>query len=145
MAKYFTLKELCESPTAKARGSDNFPTFTVAAHLEELTKKILDPLREAWGSAIRVTSGYRCKQLNTAIGGALRSAHLEGYAADMQPYNGKTEEFIAFAKQWCEDNHIKFDQFIRETTKDKRSVWLHIGLYGPGGTQRKQYKDLVKP
>ena len=142
MARYFTLKELCASDTAKARGIDNFPTFEVVANLELLTKRILDPLREAWGSAIRVTSGYRCNALNTAIGGSRTSVHVYGLACDMQPYNGMTDAFIDFTKKWLDDNKIAYDQLIRETSG--KSLWMHIGLYGPKGQQRRQYLDLKK-
>ena len=143
MASYFTLKELCMSNVAKSRGIDNFPTFEIAAHLEELTVKLLDPLRQAWGGAIIVTSGYRCKMLNTAVGGAVRSAHMEGYAADLYPANGRTEELITFAREWAEKCHIRYDQLIHETDK-RGGLWLHIGLYGPGGVQRGQYLELMK-
>lgn len=144
MAKYFTLKELCESSTAKARGIENFPTFEIASHLQELTERILDPLRQAWGSAILVTSGYRCPALNKAVGGVARSVHQQGWAADLKPANGKTEDFIKFAKTWVRVHRLRFDQLIRETTADKRSVWLHIGLYSPTGAQRGQILNLIK-
>ena len=143
MAKYFTLKELCESREATRRSIDNFPSFEIAAHLQELTDKILDPLRWAWGGAINVTSGYRCELLNAAVGGVKTSVHRLGWAADLQPANGRTEEFIAFAREWAEKSHIRFDQFIRERDKSGH-VWLHIGLYSPTGSQRGQFLDIVK-
>jgi putative chitinase len=142
MARFFTLKELCESSTAKARSIDNYPTFEVAAHLSELTEKILDPLRFAWGSPIRVNSGYRCRLLNTAVGGAERSAHMDGYAADLSAMNGKTEELISFAMEWIDHGGRKYDQIIRE--KRGNSTWLHIGLYGPNRIQRCQKLNIIK-
>ena len=144
MAQYFTLKELCASETAKAKNIDNFPSFEIAAHLQELTDTFLDPLRRAWGSAIHVNSGYRCPALNKAVGGVARSVHQNGYAADLRPSNGKTEQFIDFARAWVISGRIKFDQFIREMSADGKTVWLHIGLYSPVGSQRGQFLDLVK-
>lgn len=144
MAKFFTLQELCASPTAVAQGIDNFPTFEVVTHLAELTEKILDPLREVWGSAIIVTSGYRCPALNKAVGGVSRSVHQLGWAADLKPANGKIEDFISFAKTWVKAYRVRFDQLIRETTADGKSVWLHLGLYSPTGGQRGQILNLVK-
>lgn len=141
MTKYFTLKELCSSRTAKDLGIDNFPTFQVASNLERLTVQILDPLREAWGSAIRVSSGYRCEALNKAVGGAKASVHRDGNAADLQPVNGRTEDFIKFARQWLDDNHIAYDQLIHE--KSGSVIWMHIGIYGPKGQQRRQYLELT--
>lgn len=144
MADYFTLKELCASTTATAQGIDNFPSFEVAAHLQDLADNLLDPLRRAWGSAIIVTSGYRCPALNKAVGGVARSVHQQGWAADLKPANGETEDFIDFAKTWVKVYRIKFDQLIRETTPDGKSVWLHFGLYSPTGAQRGQILNLVK-
>lgn len=144
MAKYFTLKELCASRKAVEYGIDNFPTFEIAAHLQQLADTILDPLRIAWGSAIRVTSGYRCTRLNDIVGGVATSAHKTGFAADLQPVNGKNEDLISFARTWVRVHGIKFDQLIRETDKQGH-VWLHIGLYGPGNCQRGQILNIVKP
>ena len=144
MATYFTLKELCASETAKAQNIDNFPSFDVAAHLQELADTILNPLRKAWGGPIHVNSGYRCPALNKAVGGVARSVHQIGYAADLRPSNGKTEQFIDFARAWIIASKIKFDQFIHETSADGNTVWLHIGLYNNAGAQRGQFLNLVK-
>ena len=144
MAEFFTLKELCASATAKAKNIDNFPTFEIAAHLQELAETFLDPLRRAWGGAILVNSGYRSPALNKAVGGVAKSVHQIGYAADIRPANGKTEQFIDFARAWVIAGRIKFDQFIHETSSDGKTVWLHIGLYNNTGSQRGQFLNLVK-
>ena len=140
MARYFTLKEL----TRTSRKIDNTPTFEVVHHLEELVEKLLDPLRYAYGKPIKVNSGYRCPALNKAVGGVTTSAHLQGYAADLDDLNGDTEALIKFAKTWVILNRVSFDQLIRETSADGQTVWLHFGLYGPGGCQRGQILNLVK-
>ena len=140
MARYFTLKELIST----SRKIDNTPTFEAVRHLEELVEKLLDPLRYAYNKPIRVTSGYRCPALNKAVGGATTSAHLNGFAADLQDWNGDTEALITFARNWVILNRVSFDQLIRETSSDGNTVWLHFGLYGPGGCQRGQILNLVK-
>lgn len=137
MSKYFTLKELTYSNTAKKLGITNTPSPSIIAHLEELMK-FLDGLREAWGSAIKVTSGYRCAKLNKAVSGSNTSAHLYGYAADLQPINGKMEEFKKFCSEWIKDK--KWDQLLLE--KSKTEEWVHIGLKNRYGFQRKQIKLL---
>ena len=133
--KYFSIQELCTSSTAKKRNISNEPTELVKAHLTELVEKILDPLREAWGSGINVTSGYRSPALNKAIGGSPTSAHVFGYAADLQPSNGKIKEFKEFAKKWLSDK--SFDQYINEYSGT--SEWVHIGYKNNAGEQRKQF------
>lgn len=143
MPKYFTLAELIASNTAAAKNIDNTPGFDEVEHLRELTEKILDPLRAAWGKPIIVTSGYRCPRLNTLVGGVASSAHLRGYAADLIPNNVKIDEFIAFACKWAERCHIRFDQMIDERD-NKGNHWLHIGLYGSGGQQRGQFLNIKK-
>lgn len=139
--KYFSLKELCASDVATKKKIDNFPSFTVVAHLSELTEKILEPLRIAWGSAIIVRSGYRCDALNRAVGGVSTSVHRLGYAADLQPANGKIDEFGKFVKDWLMRNRIKYDQVLFETSG--KTKWVHIGLYSSTGTQRCESKDLI--
>ena len=138
--KYFTLKEMCASDEATKRKIDNFPSFTVAEHLVELTATILEPLRAAWGSPIKVTSGYRCDALNRVVGGVATSVHRLGWAADLQPSNGKIDEFIAFTKNWLVKNNIKFDQLLDESKGKTR--WLHIGIRSSLGLQRKEIKVL---
>lgn len=138
--KYFTLKELCSSDVAEKKKIDNFPSFTVVEHLNELTEKILEPLRIAWGSSINVTSGYRCDALNKAVGGVATSAHRMGWAVDLQPGNGKINEFGAFVKEWLPKSGIKWDQAIWETKG--KTKWVHIGIRNSSGHQRCQVKDL---
>lgn len=135
--RYFTIKELSNSQTAKAKGIDNTPTPIIVQHLTELIEKILDPLRESWGSGIKVTSGYRCSALNSAVGGSKTSAHNSGYAADLVPVNGKIKEFKSFVISWLKTNKILFDQYIDE--KSGSSEWVHISIRNNSGKHRKQY------
>lgn len=139
--KYFSLKELCASDVATKKKIDNFPSWTIVEHLSELTEKILEPLRAAWGSPIKVNSGYRCDKLNRAVGGVSTSAHKNGYAADLTPGNGKIDEFGKFTKEWLVKNRIKFDQILFET--QGKTKWVHIGLYSSTGSQRCETKNLT--
>jgi len=141
--KYFTIKELTDSTTAKRKKIDNTPSEEIVEHLKELIEKILDPLREAWGSPIVVTSGYRCEKLNRLVGGVPTSAHRFGYAADIHPVNMKNKEFLEFAQKWLKDNKVAFDQLLNEYP-DKNGVpsWIHIGIRNKNGNQRKQVKVI---
>ena len=135
--KYFSIKELTKSATAKAQGLDNTPTAEAEEHLTELVETLLDPLREAWGAPIKVTSGYRGFQLNQAVKGSKTSAHCQGYAADLVPADGHIDEFKIFVKNWLKENDIAFDQYIDE--KSGNSTWVHLGLRNSKGEQRKQF------
>ncbi len=130
--KYFGLEELLESSTALEKKIKNYPSWEQIEHINELAL-FLDELREAWGSALRVSSGLRRKLLNKAVGGSETSVHQIGFAADIVPVNGKFNEFVDFIKEWAKDKN--YDQIIIET--NGKAKWVHIGLYNNAGKQRK--------
>lgn len=76
MAQYFTIEELCASDTAKKKSIDNRPSPNLVNELQK-TIDFLNPIREAWGSPIKVTSGYRSEALNRAVGGVSNSSHCK--------------------------------------------------------------------
>lgn len=137
---YFTFAEMIASDTAKTKGIDNTPTSMGVEMDIENTIKFLNPLREAWGSAIRINSGYRCEALNKAVGGVSTSAHLTGNAVDLYPVNGKFEEFKVFILDYLKDK--KFDQCIIE--KSGNSQWIHLGIYNNDGKQRGETFSINK-
>ena len=141
--KYFELDEFLKSSEAKKRGIDNTPTFEVVEHLGELVERILDPLREDWGSSIKISSGYRCPKLNSAVKGAATSVHMLGYAADLQVSTSFTK-FRDFVVNWVARTGVKFDQLLLESNKAKGTKWIHIGLYSNSGEQRQQVKTVVQ-
>ena len=136
---YFTIAELCASNTAKKYNIDNTPDSTIISHLQQLIN-FLNPLREAWGSAIKVTSGYRCEKLNKFVGGSKTSSHLIGYGVDLVPANGKMNEFKSFIRDYMKMQ--VFDQCIIE--KSGGIEWIHIGLYNAKGQQRKMIFNIIK-
>ena len=81
--KYFTIEELCKSQVASTKAINNLPTKDITLNLTNLVLKILDPLREKYGKPIIVNSGYRCPELNKAVGGSKTSDHQYGLAADI--------------------------------------------------------------
>lgn len=135
MPTYFTLPELLKSDTAARKGIDNTPSFEVVAHLLELTEDFLDPLRAAWGKAIRVSSGYRCDKLNKAVGGSATSVHKIGYAADLQT-SGSFTKFRDFVVAWVRQTGTKFDQLLLERDTKTGAQWIHVGLRNNAGQQR---------
>ena len=136
---YFTVAELYASDTAKKYGIDNTPNSIVISHLQQLIN-FLNPLREAWGSAIRVNSGYRCEKLNSFVGGSKTSSHLIGYGVDLIPVNEKMDAFKKFIIDYMKNK--MFDQCIIE--KSGKTEWVHIGLYNLKGQQRKMIFNITK-
>lgn len=80
---HFALLEFTESPTAKKYGIENNPPQEAVENLKRLCEGTLEPLREALGLPVIITSGYRCKALNDILTHASGSSqHLKGQAAD---------------------------------------------------------------
>ena len=136
---YFTIAELYASDTAKKYNIDNTPDSIITSHLQQLIN-FLNPLREAWGSAIKVTSGYRCEKLNKFVGGSKTSSHMIGYGVDLVPANGKMDNFKKFIVDYMKTR--MFDQCIVE--KSGKTEWVHIGLYNAEGQQRKMIFNIIK-
>lgn len=134
--KYFTIEELSRSATATAQGINNTPTREVVANLTELVDKVLDPLREAWGGPITVTSGYRSPALNKAVKGATNSQHIRGEAADItvgsRAANARLHALI-------QSLGLPYDQLIWEKGTDAGPDWVHVS-HGP--PNRKQLLRL---
>ena len=119
--KYFTMNEMTASATAKRLGIPNVPTWREADNLRLLVENVLDPLREAWGHPIIVTSGFRCKLLNDMVGGAKNSQHTTGMAADIRTLSDlpqENERLFDLARRM----DLPFDQLIDEY----RYNWVHI-------------------
>lgn len=138
--QYFTIEELCQSETAERLKIDNTPTPEVKINLKYFIERILDPLRESWGSAIIVNSGYRCPILNKAVKGSKTSAHLTGWAVDIRPKNGKIEEFKKHVIEFFKGR--MWDQIILE--KSGNAIWVHIGLFNNSGKQRRQIFSITE-
>ena len=143
LSKNFTLGEFIASDTAKKLGIDNNPTLADIYHMEELCFYVLQPIRDAWGKPIKITSGFRSWALNKAVGGSQTSVHPRGWAADIRPASGSYKEFEEFVVKFLKEHpEIKFDQVIRETSG--RSKWLHIGYKNSVGRQRRMIFDITK-
>lgn len=136
---YFTIDELCKSNKADLYKINNTPDEEIKKHLNTLIE-FLNPLRESWGSGIRINSGYRCPELNQKVGSGKTSAHLIGYAVDMYPMNNDFEKFKTFIQDYLKDK--RFDQCIIE--KSENSQWIHLGLYNQKGQQRKMIFNIIK-
>lgn len=141
----FTIAEMVQSNTADRLKISNNPPASVRVHLTE-TITLLECIRAEWEEyceryslgtpAIRISSGYRSPELNKAVGGVKTSAHVEGYAADLQPVNGNQDEFERFMANEFSKKGYAFDQIIIERSKSSR--WVHVGYKRADGKQRRQ-------
>ena len=132
--KYFTFAEFERSRVAGERGIDNRIPDDVKPAIEALVNNILDPLREAWGRPIRVTSGYRSPALNRAVGGVATSQHVTGHAADITV--GTRKENMALFRL-IQGLKLPFDQLIFEKGDlDTGPDWVHVS-YDANRNRRK--------
>lgn len=137
-SEYFQLEEFLESSVAKQKSIQNCPSWEVVQNLRSLAQ-LLDWLRQDWGSGIRITSGFRNAALNKAVNGQPSSLHLKGWAADIQPVNGKMKEFKKFVVEWAKDK--LFDEIILE--HNKKTEWIHIQMWSNNGFQRRKVFSLA--
>lgn len=129
--KYFTLKELTRSTTATAKGIDNTPTPEVEKNLTLLVENVLDPLRDIYGKPITVNSGYRCPELNKAVGGSKTSDHVKGFAADITGGSKEENERIF--------NIIKHNFHFKQLIDEKGFSWVHVS-YDPSNLKNQILK-----
>lgn len=121
LGKYFTLAEFVRSRTASQKKIDNTPNQKVISNLKYLVENILQPAREELKQPIAITSGYRCRKLNTAVGGAIYSKHLYGMAADIHlPSKEYGNKLFAILSK---NKHV--DTLLYEHNR-AGITWLHV-------------------
>ncbi len=122
LSPHFSLAEFEFSDYAARRGIDNRMPEELYPNAIALCANVLEPARAALGP-LAVRSGYRCKKLNSAIGGATKSQHLLGQAADIVPVAFDVKVFQLF--HWMIECS-PFDQIIW----DFNGAWVHVS-YAP--------------
>lgn len=116
MNKNFTFLEFVRSNNHPQLQAKELP-ISVAENIFNLWYYVIQPLRDAYGKPIIVTSGYRPEKLNNAVSGAKSSQHLTGQAVDIKAST------IAESKRlgrMIEQMNLPFDQLIYEPT------WIHV-------------------
>lgn len=125
LSKHFTLAEFTRSDKARQLGNANEPDNPqILENLKRLAEA-MELVRGLFGVPIDVSSGYRNKVVNEAVGGVPNSDHAMGLAVDFLP-RGFT---VADTVKRIRESGIKFDQLIDEPS------WVHFGL-GAGMRQQ---------
>jgi len=122
LTKSFTLEELVFSQTAAREGIDNTPAAAHVRAMRALCTNVLQPLRDAVGAPLVVSSGYRSSRLNRFVGGSVRSQHMEGKAADVVCFSMDTKKLFKRVLEL----KLPFDQLIYEGGRE--SVWVHVSF-----------------
>ena len=142
LSEHLDLSEVTRSDMAKRKGISNMPTPEHLENFKKLAQNIFEPIRKHFGVPIHISSGYRSKALNTAIGGSLTSQHCSGEAIDIDmdgTSNGVTNKMVfEFIK-----SNLNFDQLIWEFGTKDAPDWVHVS-FETTGKQRKQILRAVK-
>ena len=141
LSKHFELAEFTRSNTAKRAGISNTPTEAHQANMVLLCEKVLEPIREHFGRAIFLSSGYRSAALNKITKGAsTTSQHCSGEAVDidMDGTEVTNKQIFDYIKA-----NLEFDQLIWEFGTDANPDWVHVS-YESTGKQRKQILKAKK-
>lgn len=129
LSTHFTLEELTFSQVALRTGLDNTPTPANIENLTRLCEQLLEPARTILGVPLHIDSGFRSDLVNSAIGGAMDSAHLDGRAADVIPIGMP----VLDAFHALRADSLPFDQIIFEC-----ATWIHLAIAPPGAIPRRE-------
>tara|TARA_A100001391_G_scaffold64706_1_gene40472 strand:+ start:239 stop:718 length:480 start_codon:yes stop_codon:yes gene_type:complete len=130
LSENLSLAECTKSLTAKRLGINNEPDEWVTENLRQTAVNVFQPVRECLGVPIHVSSGYRSAELNKAIGGSVRSQHVEGRALDLDAdvFGGCTNSEIFE----CIRENVEFDQLIWEFGDQDNPDWVHVSFVYDG-------------
>jgi hypothetical protein len=124
LSAHFDLAEFTRSESAKRHGVSNEPTPEHLENIKVLCEKVLEPIRMKFGP-INISSGYRSKTLNHFIGGAVKSDHSVGCAADIDQ-DGTGSEYTNNDVFHYIKNNLKFKQLIAEFPVNGKLGWVHV-------------------
>jgi zinc D-Ala-D-Ala carboxypeptidase len=134
LSKHVTMEEFCYSPTAIKKGINNSMGLIAIDKAIQLCENVFEPLRKHLNAPIKISSGFRCEQLNKLIGGASGSQHTKGEAFDLELTDRKLFDWIL--------KNLEFDQAIYEFGNDAHANWFHISYRK--GNNRKQALRAIK-
>lgn len=121
LSEHFSLEEMTRSGIALRHHIDNTPTPEAVENMRRLCQAVLEPIRRRFG-VTRITSGYRCAELNKAVGGVAASQHLRGEAADIHISDMEVgRKIFDFVRR-----NTDFDQLLFERRQSNGCRWLHV-------------------
>ena len=143
LTEHFELSEFTRSATADKLHIDNTIPEELIPNLKNLCEQVLEPLREHFGISVVISSGYRCPQLNKAVGGVPNSQHQKGEAADIiPPYTiNHTPYTLKQWFYWLLDN-THFDQLGFEQSGSTK--WIHVSCKLDPTQNRKSVFQMKK-
>lgn len=141
ISTHLSLAEVTRSETAKRRGISNTPTAEHLDNFKLLAENVFEKIRAHFGVPIHISSGYRSKELNDAIGGSQTSQHSKGEAIDIDMDGSESGVSNADVYNFIKDN-LEYDQLIWEFGSDTNPDWVHVSY--SKNKNRKQRLKAVK-
>ena len=127
LTQHFTLAELTASTTAQRLRLDNTPPPELVPRLVR-TAEMLERIRSTLGVPVVVTSGYRSRAVNAAVGGVTSSDHAQGHAADIvAPRYGTPTQIARTLAPLV--SVLGIGQLILEGINGKQ--WVHVSTRVP--------------
>jgi len=133
LTEHFSIEEFERSQYAERHGINNKMGGDALSCAADLCENLLEPLREIWGKPIHISSGFRCKALNKAIGGAEGSQHTKGQAVDIAASPNDLMDIATRIQKF----ELPFDQLIYEGS------WIHVSYaaFNRGEVLSAKFKD----
>jgi hypothetical protein len=139
LSAHLDLSEVTRSDSAKRNGISNMPTPEHIENFKLLAEKVFEPIREHFGVPIRISSGYRSKELNDKTKGASKTSdHCFGRAIDID--NDGTSITNKQIFNFIKDN-LKYKQLIFEFGTDENPAWVHVS-YDPNNLKNETLKAV---
>jgi len=139
LSAHLDLSEVTRSDSAKRNGISNMPTPEHIANFKLLAENVFEPIREHFGVPIRISSGYRSKELNDKTKGASKTSdHCFGRAIDID--NDGTSITNKQIFNFIKDN-LKYKQLIFEFGTDENPAWVHVS-YDPNNLKNETLKAV---
>lgn len=129
LTENFTTQEVTRSETAQRLKIDNCLSIEMLDNAYCFARAVLQPLREHIGRPFIISSWYRCKALNEAVGGTRNSAHTRATAIDFVISGLTALQTYETVLNALKTLRLPYDQLIYESfTKDGETTqWVHLG------------------
>ena len=119
---YFKFSELVTTSKAVS----NFPTTPEQLSRLSFLWYVLNRIRDKFGSAIYINSAFRTPCVNDAVGGASKSYHLHGLAADIHTLPHLMDELWNTIQQFNQQYPKLFVEIIDH--RYEKSPYIHIAV-----------------
>jgi len=151
-----SVKTYSKSKSGSVKLSANFKVSEFACHdgsdtvlISEELVALLQKIREHFGKAITINSGYRTTAWNTKNGGAPKSQHLLGKAADITVAGVTPLEIAQYAEFLGAGGIGLYQSFTHIDVRDVRTRWdsrtgTQTAVFGwPGYTETTELEKAV--